>query len=69
MEADLKADLNYIKERDSLIPAAQKFADSECGERPHGKLSQEARELWNAKWTKTFLGKMDALYKELKRRK
>lgn len=50
----------YIKNRDKLIPIAEKYANDEVG----GTCVEGNREEWAAKWSNTFHTKMNKLAKE-----
>lgn len=66
----LEADQDYIRERNSCIPEAEKFANKYCGQKYKGDKSDElARDRWNNKWTRTFIRRMDHLYNKLSKDK
>lgn len=48
----------YIAKRNSLIPQAEKYADSFAGPRPKENPAE-----WGAIWNKFFFGRMDELSK------
>lgn len=49
----------YQRERDNLIPIAERHANKQCGISPKG-----SRDEWSEKWTKCFACKMDELARE-----
>uniref|UniRef100_A0A6M3IXS4 Uncharacterized protein n=1 Tax=viral metagenome TaxID=1070528 RepID=A0A6M3IXS4_9ZZZZ len=56
----------YSKERNSLIPAAEAFANKYCGKGFVGD-SEKEREVWNKKWSSTFIRRMNHLYSKIPR--
>lgn len=54
-------DFEYELRRNKLIPAADRFANTEVGIRP--KLG-ETSETWSGKWNRAFAMKMDELARE-----
>jgi hypothetical protein len=56
-------DKDYAKLRNSLIPEAEKFANKYCGVKCQGD-TETARDLWNKKWSSTFIRRMNHLYAE-----
>ena len=66
----LEADPDYVRERNSCIPEAEKFANKHCGKSFTGhKMDCAGRDKWSRKWTKTFIRRMDCLYNELSKKK
>jgi hypothetical protein len=62
----LEPDPKYISDRNSCIPLAEWFTNKHCGRAYTGlKSDVAARDKWNSKWTKTFIRRMDHLYREL----
>ena len=50
----------YQKERNRLIPHAERYANEQCGK----TCTEGNQEVWRRKWNVTFLGKMDELARE-----
>ena len=56
-------DPDYIKIREKLIPEAEKWTNKLCGKKYRGKNKKE-RDVWNARWSREFLKRVDFLYQE-----
>ena len=54
-------DTKYIRQRDALIPFAERYANDLHGETPKGD-----RDKMNSDWNSAFHSKMDALSREHK---
>ncbi|MFH1664902.1 MAG: hypothetical protein ABIA77_02025 [Candidatus Omnitrophota bacterium] len=53
----------YARERNTLIPAAETFANKKCKAKfPVG--NEKAREAWAAKWNRSFHDRMTKLWRE-----
>ena len=59
----MNPDPEYIKLRDSLIPKAEKWTNKLCGKKNQGGNKKE-RDVWNARWSREFLKRVDFLYQE-----
>lgn len=51
----------YVKERDALIPFAERYTDKHIGKRP---ADGQSRDEYNRVWTITFLDRMNLLSRE-----
>ncbi len=56
----MKTDKEYERQRNVLIPEAEKYANKECGVNK-GEMGEEKR---TAKWNHCFHTKMNQLWKE-----
>lgn len=56
-------DANYIRQREKLIPIAEKFANDTCGKKYDKEKYRDTIE-YGTEWNKAFHGKMDVLLKE-----
>lgn len=54
-------DLDYVEERNKLIPFAERFANAKCGAFPPLEVN---RDEWAVAWNKAFHGEMSRLAKE-----
>ena len=53
----------YSRERNTLIPIAEKFANKQYGSVGPSSAEPKKRDDWVKNWNIAFLGKMDELYK------
>ena len=60
--ANLKIDRVYIRERNNLIPIAEKTANKAFEKRCKSNKAA-VRERWNVGWNRTFFGEMDKLWR------
>ncbi len=61
------SEYEYEKERNKLIPQAEKYADEVAGKRPKPKkLNDPLTIAWNNTWNRAYHGKMDELWKGTK---
>lgn len=51
--------VDYARERNKLIPEAEKFANKSSGAKPY---NNKELEKWNAKWSLAFHTKMNELW-------
>ena len=56
----LVTDIEYIRQRDSLIPIAEKIADNKYGAR--GSANIKEREKWYGEWNYCFHSTMNELW-------
>lgn len=57
-------DIDYVRQRNTLIPSATVYANQLCGISCKGK-SAKTREEWSRNWNKTFSDRMAVLAKRL----
>lgn len=56
-----KFDPNYEKQRNALIPEAERYANKLLGPEPLCSPIKQDVGIWRMKWTRAFLAKMDEL--------
>lgn len=61
----MKTDKKYEKKRNALIPEAERYANEKYGVKFKGGSESERKE-WFADWNRTFHGKMNLLWKEVR---
>ncbi len=59
----MKPDPIYRKQRESLVPIAEEFADRQFGKK-HGRKGLESKEVYAQKWNYCFHQKMNRLWTE-----
>ena len=56
-------DTEYVKQRNELIPFAEKYANQKCGMSGNG-MSESERLSWVRNWNKVYSEKMNSLSKQ-----